>query len=526
MIPESEFAGLAARLVEIVGERFVLSDDASRVFYAQDVYARELPAALVVRPANSAEVAAVVASATGSGCAVIGRGGAMSYTRGGVPVEERTVVVDTSRLDRVLEINDEDMYVTVECGCTWKSLHEALERSALRTPYWGTLSGIFATVGGSVSQNSIFWGSGQFGCAADSVIALEVVLADGSVLKTGAALRAGSRPFFRYFGPDLTGLFLCDSGALGIKTSVTLRLMPVLKGRRYGSFDFATQAQLLRAMSGISRRGLAMECFGFDPNLQSQRMKRESLAADFRALGGVMKAQGSITGALKEGARVALHGRRYMKDVQYSLHVMLEERSEAAAEDALQSVRGVCRDHGGREIEASIPKIARANPFGPVNNMVGPEGERWLPIHGLFPHSAAVGAGAAIEALFDRHREAIERFGIITGYLYTYVSTHALVIEPVLFWPDELTEIHEHSIDAEVYARFRRFPADPEAREAVARIRAELVGLLGEHGAVHMQIGKGYPYAGAIAPEAARLVAALKRVVDPERRMNPGALEL
>lgn len=54
-------------------------------------------------------------------------------------------------------------------------LYEALKPSGLRTPYWGTLSGLKATVGGSLSQNSIFWGSGQFGTAAENVLGMEVV---------------------------------------------------------------------------------------------------------------------------------------------------------------------------------------------------------------------------------------------------------------------------------------------------------------------------------------------------------------
>ena len=66
---------------------------------------------------------------------------------------------------------------------------------------------------------------------------------------------------------------------------------------------------------------------------------------------------------------------------------------------------------GGRAIENSIPKIMRANPFPPVNSMVGPEGERWVPVHGFLPHSRLVEAWSRIQALFADHAEQPQRHG-------------------------------------------------------------------------------------------------------------------
>jgi FAD/FMN-containing dehydrogenase len=68
-------------------------------------------------------------------------------------------------------------------------------------------SGRYATVGGALSQNSLFYGSAQYGTVADFVVGLEVVVADGSTLHTGSWGRRGSAPFFRYNGPDLPGVF-------------------------------------------------------------------------------------------------------------------------------------------------------------------------------------------------------------------------------------------------------------------------------------------------------------------------------
>ena len=525
-VVESRQPDLVDELKRLLDDERVLTDDYNRVLYAQDVHTKAGPALAVVRPRDTAELASLVAAITEAGHAVIARGGGMSYTSGYVPQEESSVIIDTQFMDQVLEVNTEDMYVTVQCGCSWKTLREALDGTGLRTPFWGTLSGIQATVGGGLSQNCIFWGSARHGTAADSVLSLDVVLADGSVVSTGANAQQHATPFFRHFGPDLTGLFTADTGAMGIKATATLRLLPAAEHQEYLSFNFAEDGPLIAAMSEIARAGLADECFAFDPYLASLRMERDSMLSDVKKLAGVMKAGGSVTGAIKEGAKVAIAGRRFMKDVQYSLHISLEERVAAAAQAAADEVRTICGKHGGSEIENSIPKILRANPFTPLNNVVGPNGERWSPVHTIVPHSKAASTVAAVEALFARHHEAIEKHGIGVGFLLATVSTNGFVVEPVLYTPHELTEIHKETIEPPVLKRMACFEANPEAMLTTARLREEFADLCCETGGIHMQIGKLYRYKEGLAPESWRVVDKIKAALDPKRRVNPGSLGL
>src|SRR5690606_38107792 len=98
----------------------------------------------------------------------------------------------------------------------------------------------------------------------------------------------------RPYGPDLTGLFLADTGALGMKATITLRLIPEAKAHGYASFTFETYQDTLSALTEIERSGTSTECFGFDPNLNAIRMKRDSLTSDAKALGNMMKKQGSV----------------------------------------------------------------------------------------------------------------------------------------------------------------------------------------------------------------------------------------
>ena len=155
-------------------------------------------------------------AAMSQGVAVVPRGGGMSYTKGYLPAKANSIVVDTRRMNAILELAPDDGYVTVEAGCTWAKLNEALEASGMRPGYWGPLSGVNATVGGALSQNSAFFGSALNGTVADSVLGVTVLLANGEIVTTGSE-PARARSPSPVGGPDLTGMFLGDNGAFGIK---------------------------------------------------------------------------------------------------------------------------------------------------------------------------------------------------------------------------------------------------------------------------------------------------------------------
>ena len=517
---------LVNQLVVIVGSEFVHTDDASCILYAQDIFTRSIPAAVVVQPNSTEQLADIVETTVAAGYAVIARGGGMSYTRAYVPVEENTVMIDSSRMNRVLEINREDMYVTVQAGCNWKKLHDALKNFGLRTPFWGPLSGIHATVGGSVSQSSVFFGAGLFGASADSVVSMDVVLANGELLSTGSAAQVNGSPFFRHFGPDLTGLFTGDSGALGIKATVTLRLMPEFRAIRHISYDFDNYEDQVNALCEISRQNLAAQMFGTDPGLGQIRARRDSLLNDVKSLGGVLKASDSVLGAIKQGASIAMAGRRVVRKASYPVHATVEERCDAAADAVSQQLANICKQLGGRKIENSVPAIVRANPFNPLNNMVGPQGERWVPVHALLPHSKVIASVKITEAIFNKYREQIEQHGIVTGFLFTTVSTNCFFMEPLWFWPDELNELHKATVEPAVLSRQTGFAANRQARTAVHAMREELLQAFSEMGAAHLQVGKEYIYKGALQPESFALLQSIKAFVDPENRINPQALGL
>lgn len=505
------------RVIAAVGGA-IRTDAPTLELYGQDVFTRGPDPVAVFRPTSVEALAAGIAAATSAGIAIVPRGGGMSYTSGYLPESAGALIVDIAALDRVVAIDATDMRVTVEAGCTWASLYEALKPLGLRAPLWGTLSGLNATIGGGMSQNGLFWGA-RGGTIAGSALSFDVVLADGRIVTTGSET-------LRPFGPDVTGIFAADCGALGVKARVTLPLVREAEGLAYGSFAFDEPGQFTLAMSEIARRGLASECFGFDPFLQAQRMKRDSFAADAKALLATMKAQGGFWKGLKEGAKVVAAGRSFLDEARFSIHCIAEGRNQAAADADMAAIRTIAAQHGGREVENTIPKVLRANPFPPVNSMLGPSGERWVPVHGIVRHSRAQATIAAIIALYDAHAEAMERHGVGAGYMFLTVGATGFLIEPVFFWPEPHGALHKASVEPAHYARLTEFPLDPEARALVETLRAEVIAIFERMEAVHFQLGRTYPIAERVDPAAWDVVRAVKAEVDPRGLMNPGVLGL
>jgi len=519
-------AEVVERFAGIVGRAHVTTAPDERRFFSSDVYRSGVTAAAVVSPGTKTELAAVLAAATGAGIAVMPRGGGLSYADGYLPDRPDSIVLDVRRLNRVIEVNPEDMYVTVEAGCTWHTLYEALKAQNLRAPFFGPFSGRYATVGGALAQNSMFHGCTLHGSSVESVLGLEVALADGSLLRTGSgATPFQPSPFFRTFGPDLTGLFLADAGAMGVKTEVTLRVIRFPAVTLCASFGYGSYEPLCRAMAAIARENLASECFAFDPRTQAFRIRRMELVQGLKSVAGVVAAQGSLMAGLRKGAEIALAGRRFLDDVAYSMHIVVEGRSPADAEGRLDAIREIALKEG-REVANTIPTVMTSVPFPEPTGMLGPDGERWIPVLGLVPHSRAIDLVTAIHRYMDENAGLMAQNQVAWSYLMQICGTTGFFIEPELFWKDVRPIFHERYLDKAYVARLTEYPDNPGGRAAVETLRKGLVALYLERGAAHSHIGKMYPYRQGRLPVTFDLLQHIKKKVDPYGLINPGALGL
>ena len=388
------------QLRQLIGPECLLADAASRAYYANDIFWQPgIPPLAIALPTTPAEAAAVVGMAATASIAIVPRGGGMSYTKGYLPAKPDSIVIDARRMNRILALEPDDGYVTVEAGCTWAKLNEALEATGMRTGYWGPLSGVNATIGGALSQNSAFFGSALHGTVADSVLGVTVVLANGEIVTTGSAARNGVAPFTRHGGPDLTGIFLGDNGAFGVKVAATLRLLPRLKHTGTLSFGFETMAKMAAAQVEMARTRLVCEGFGIDRTKVEHSASVNRLMDGVKTLANVALGQGSVLGGVKEAVKVASAGTAFLKDHNFTLHIVAEGRTQGELDAAL--VRPARDRRAARfEIENTVPKVMRSKPFGPVRGMLGRDGERWVPIHAVFPLSSAQQVVAANDAFF------------------------------------------------------------------------------------------------------------------------------
>ena len=517
-------SSLVDTLTGILGSDNIITDESERAYYSQDVYNQGPTVLAVIQPDSKDKLAKAVAACTSAGVALFPRGGGFSYTDGYIPTTSNGVTVDTRKMNRILEINTEDMFITVESGCTWAAIEDVLKDKGVRPVFWGPFSGLNATVGGSMSQGSVTYGSSKYGPSGVAAEGMEVVLADGSIVTTGSAGQPNHSPFFRHYGPDLTGLFCNDAGALGIKATITLRLqprMPVVMGLSYGFEKFNG---MHRGMAAAAREGLPTEAFGFDSTVMKVFTGGQGLAQDLKTLWAVGMAGRNIFAGAWQMLKIALAGKRFIYKAKYTAHFICEARDMRDMKSQLKALRNAVGPHGN-EIVNTVPAVVRAYPFPPFS-LMGTSGERWLAMHGILPFSRVEEFKTKIDALYSRYAEKMEQYKIVKASMFTTIATNAFLFEPVFYWEDSRAAFIDRHTDPDVLKSIKTFEPNIEGRKVVAEMKQGIIDCVYECGGIHMQIGKAYPYtrerdAGAIA-----MVRSLKSHVDPKGLMNPGALGL
>ena len=510
-------ASLVADLVAALGE-LVSIDPVHCALFGQDIFAQGTTPLCVVRPQDAAGVQAGVRLCMAAGVAIVPRGGGASYTDGYLHTG-RHVLFDLAGLDSI-EIDTINASVRVGAGVTWAALKDALAVHGLRTRFWGPFSGLVATVGGSISQNTISHGSGRHGISAQSVAGIEIVLADGSLMNTAAA------PATRFFGPDLTGLFTGDCGALGLKVAITLPLIAIAPAFEALSFAFADFAAYHAAIGAAVREELDDTHFSFDQALSQGQIERQTgLSARLAIARGVLRVAPSLGAGVQQLLKMALAGERELRVAAYTVHYIVEGSSAAEAGARAARLRQIIAPHGV-EIANSVPAFVRAMPFAPLHNILGPKGERWVPVHGIFSHGQALAFDAAHDAFIARHRAEMDRLGVWIGKMFSSVGTGALLFEIAIYWPDARAPLHDALLGPAHLAAIPAWPVNPEARAFIDRFKADLIALMDAHGSAHFQIGRAYPYQARLDPAAAALLRAIKAQLDPRGLMNPGVLGL
>ena len=235
-------------LLAIVGAEHVLSEPESLQDYRRD----KSPFApselgLVARPASADEISAILKLANEHSASVVARGGGFSLT--GLLQSRDSIIVDTRRMNQVIELDEVNMTVTAECGIIMKDLYDHVAARGYYVHTVGipigytTLGGVLSGVQGggypstlSVSGNDLYY-----------LLGLKVVLPDGTIVDTnagGANVHRKSDFVRGANAPDLTGLFVGDGGSFGIKAQASVQIFPVPKAKAAGCWDFADFSEL------------------------------------------------------------------------------------------------------------------------------------------------------------------------------------------------------------------------------------------------------------------------------------------
>ena len=175
----------------------------------------------VVRPADTAQVAAIVSLAREHGVPLVPQGGNTGLVGGGVPDDSGTqLLLSLQRLNRVRQIDPANLTMTVDAGCVLQQVQQAARDAGLLFPLSLAAEGS-CTIGGNLATNAGGTQVLRYGNARELCLGLEVVTADGTVWDGLSGLRKDNT------GYDLRDLFIGSEGTLGVITAATLKLHPL-----------------------------------------------------------------------------------------------------------------------------------------------------------------------------------------------------------------------------------------------------------------------------------------------------------
>ncbi|MDE5413829.1 glycolate oxidase subunit GlcD [Alkalihalobacterium chitinilyticum] len=213
-------AEVKEKLIQIVGPKNLLDSQESLLVYSYDATPnyQAMPDA-VIKPRNTQEIQEIVKVCNEFKVPIVPRGSGTNLCAGTCPLEGGIVMLFT-HMNKILEIDEENLTVTVQPGVITLDMINAVEEKGLFYPPDPSSMKI-STIGGNINENSGGLRGLKYGVTRDYVIALEVVLPNGDVIRTGGKLAKDVA------GYDFTRLMVGAEGTLGVITEATLKLIPI-----------------------------------------------------------------------------------------------------------------------------------------------------------------------------------------------------------------------------------------------------------------------------------------------------------
>ena len=241
-------AAAVDKLATLLGPRLSRAPSDLALHGASETHFAPAPPDAVAYPHTTDEVAQIMAVCARHGCPVVGWGTGTSL-EGHALALRGGVTVDFSRMDKVVEVAAEDMLAVVQPGVTREALNTDLRATGLFFP---VDPGANASLGGMAATRASGTTAVRYGTMRHNVLALEVVLADGQVIRTGSRAPKSSA------GYDLTALFVGSEGTLGLITELTLRLQGQPEAVSAAVCAFPSMAPAVEAVIATIQSGIPM----------------------------------------------------------------------------------------------------------------------------------------------------------------------------------------------------------------------------------------------------------------------------
>ncbi len=233
------------RLEQILGKDHVMTEKADRICYSYDATQRQFLPDVVVHPGSPAEISEIMKLANAEKIPVFPRGAGSGFSGGSLPTEGG-IVLATSRLDQILEIDEENLVATVEPGVVTETFQKAVEKVGLFYPP-DPASLKFSTLGGNVAECAGGPRCVKYGVTKDYILGLEVVTPTGDIIRTGGPTMKG------VVGYDLTKLMVGSEGTLAVITKIIIKLLPLPEAKKTMLVLFDSIDGAAKAVSAIIR---------------------------------------------------------------------------------------------------------------------------------------------------------------------------------------------------------------------------------------------------------------------------------